>query len=141
MAYKPMYVYGFWFYNELRDLIGIDHGDERNYIDLETPNRGIQKVKSYSPRLQLFRENPKCVDCERTGMIWILEAHHLRESPHLNLYYVGETIKEWKKVSRDGFILMTKDHIIPVSKNGKNNIGNLQVMCAICNQIKGNSVR
>lgn len=46
---------------------------------------------------------------------------------HLNLYGIVMG-KE---------VLFTKDHIIPVSKGGKDKIVNLQTMCSTCNQEKG----
>lgn len=52
-------------------------------------------------------------------------------SYHLNLYAVDENGKE---------ILMTKDHIIPKSKGGKDHISNYQTMCVRCNMTKGNNV-
>jgi 5-methylcytosine-specific restriction endonuclease McrA len=33
-------------------------------------------------------------------------------------------------------VLMTKDHIIPRSKNGTNEDSNYQCLCAICNNLK-----
>jgi len=32
------------------------------------------------------------------------------------------------------------DHIIPISKNGKSNYNNLQILCANCNSIKGTTI-
>jgi 5-methylcytosine-specific restriction endonuclease McrA len=34
--------------------------------------------------------------------------------------------------------LMTKDHILPVSRGGSNAVTNLQTMCSTCNAAKGN---
>ena len=46
--------------------------------------------------------------------------------PHFNLY-----------AELDGYIvLMTKDHIVPRSKGGKNMLENYQTMCCLCNSAK-----
>lgn len=37
-------------------------------------------------------------------------------------------------------ILMTKDHIIPRSKGGIDDISNYQTMCKLCNEAKGNKL-
>lgn len=140
-----MFTYGFWFYEELALLVGVGPGKHRGdrvdaYTDLTTPNGDRFKVKVSSLRLELFRQNPKCVSCHRIGELWILEAHHRNEPPHLNLYHVGEESQEWKKLSKDGLVMMTKDHIIPRSKGGPTALENLQTMCAICNGRKGNQL-
>lgn len=134
--------YGFWFYEELLDKIGTSKhqaGERDSYIDLDTPT-GSYMVKTSSLRMELFRQNPKCVSCDRVGSLWLLQAHRPKEPPHLNLYHVGEIIQEWKKLSQDGLVMMTKDHIIPRSKGGQTTLDNLQTMCCICNGKKGNTL-
>lgn len=140
-----MFTYGFWFYEELADKVGLGggkhHGNhEDTFIELETVNHGNFMVKSSSYRLELFRQNPKCVSCHRVGHLWMLQAHHRNERPHLNLFHVGEECEEWKRLSVDGLVMMTKDHIVPRSLGGPTNWGNLQTMCAICNGKKGNQM-
>ena len=47
---------------------------------------------------------------------------------HMNRYALDSDNNE---------VLMTKDHIIPASKGGKNHISNFQTMCTDCNFKKG----
>lgn len=137
-----MFIYGFWFYEDLAERVGVRPGKHRgdktdSYIELEDCRGRLFDVKVSSFRLELFRQNPQCVNCKRIGSLWILEAHHRRDMPHLNLYHVGEEDGTWKNLSKDGVIMMTKDHITPRSKGGTTVLENLQTMCSICNGRKG----
>jgi 5-methylcytosine-specific restriction endonuclease McrA len=82
-------------------------------------------VKMSSQRLILFKSNPKCVCCGVEGSFFALEQH-TNETPHLNFY----AIKDGKEM------LMTKDHIVPIAKSGKDYLSNYQTMCAECNELK-----
>lgn len=87
-------------------------------------------VKMNSARLILFKNQPYCVCCFRTGNTFFLEKDLWSNiSPHLNFYHrdIGGKI-----------ILMTKDHILPRSLGGKNHQSNYQTMCYKCNEAKDN---
>ena len=87
-------------------------------------------VYTTSLRYKTFIEKGyRCVCCGRTGAYYALEkaVESKKNRAHFNLY------------SNDG-VLMTKDHILPRSKGGKDCIENMQTMCTICNSAKGSIV-
>jgi 5-methylcytosine-specific restriction endonuclease McrA len=87
-------------------------------------------IKGNSQRYQtFFTKGTKCVCCGIEGRYFAKEKCVNAKSYHLNLYAIDENGEE---------VLMTKDHIIPRSKGGKNNISNYQTMCERCNVAKGN---
>lgn len=89
-------------------------------------------IKANSQRYQtFFTKGTKCVCCGLEGKYFAKEKGEKDISYHLNLYGVNEKGKE---------ILMTKDHIIPKSKGGKDEVNNYQTMCVICNVKKGNKI-
>ena len=86
------------------------------------------RVKMTSLRYQTFSESLRCVCCGIKGSIMLLELPPKGHRPHFNLY-----------AEREGeLVQMTKDHKQPKSKGGKDYVGNMQTMCATCNELKGN---
>jgi 5-methylcytosine-specific restriction endonuclease McrA len=109
---------------------------KQQYRELVTREFNGHPVKMDSLRYQLFfSQGVTCVECGIEGEYFALESNKdtcvNQENPyyHFNLYAVDVNGKE---------VLMTKDHIIPKSKGGKDQIQNMQVMCYECNQAKGN---
>lgn len=88
------------------------------------------EVYRRSLRYKTFIEKGyKCVCCGRVGSYYALEKSKGSNAmrAHFNLY-------------SDDDVLMTKDHIFPKSKGGRDCIENMQTMCSICNCSKGNYV-
>lgn len=93
-------------------------------------------VRMRSRRYGMFRRSMSCACCGITGNVMILERHlgvgtptRVRQ-PHFNLY----------SASPDGLTLMTRDHILPKSKGGKDTLDNYQTMCEPCNMLKGSDL-
>lgn len=91
-----------------------------------------KQFKLTSVRIKLFRtKGADCVTCGIKGKIFRLETHDVSINPHLNLYAENE---------EGELILMTKDHIIPKSKGGPNELQNYQPMCTKCNNAKADKM-
>mgnify|MGYP004632612335 FL=1 len=96
-----------------------------SYVDI----RG-DIIKGNSQRFQtFFTKGFKCSCCGIEGKYFAKEKDPNAARYHLNLYAVNEAGEE---------VLMTKDHIIPWSKGGKDDVSNYQTMCEKCNKIKAN---
>lgn len=93
-------------------------------------------IKMCSDRYYTFIKSTDCSFCGVKGSFFRKERHcdkdgnPLTESYHFNLYAIKENGEE---------VLMTKDHIIPRSRGGRNNIKNYQTACEECNGEKGST--
>ena len=88
-------------------------------------------VKMTSLRYQTFKQSLMCKCCGLYGTTMLLELPHNGGkvcTPHFNMY-----------AEREGeLVQMTKDHITPKSRGGKDHLNNMQTMCCRCNELKGN---
>ena len=122
---------------ERKEICSIEEVEEKVKDVLFEKKRNLSKVdfdgdmiKGNSQRYQtFFTKGCRCVKCGIEGKYFVKEKHLKDISFHLNLYAIDENEKE---------ILMTKDHIIPKSKGGANDISNYQTMCKKCNEAKEN---
>jgi 5-methylcytosine-specific restriction endonuclease McrA len=110
------------------------------FVDLKNSKRNSAKkeycgfnLRMGSERLKLFAtKGVVCCKCGIVGKYFKLENHNINNySPHFNLYAIDKDGKE---------VLMTKDHIIPVSKGGEDKQSNYQPMCTFCNCKKDNKI-
>lgn len=93
-------------------------------------------VKRNSQRYILFKNKGlSCVCCGLTANKAYFEQNLSKfdatQPAHINFYLVRNGMKD---------LLFTKDHIVPVSKGGKDVQENYQVMCQDCNTKKGNLI-
>lgn len=95
-----------------------------HYKILETkPLSALEEFKDHH-RLRVFHtKGCKCVECG-------IEAEQLALGE-------GRGQLHWDIYTRD-FYPLTVDHILPKSKGGGDDLENLQPMCYLCNQRKGN---
>lgn len=111
-------------YNAVKDVL-FEH--DKTKVSFDGDN-----IKGNSHRYQtFFTKGLRCVCCGIEGQYFAKEKSGKDKSYHLNLYAVDDEGNE---------VLMTKDHIIPKSKGGKDHITNYQTMCETCNFAKGNSM-
>lgn len=94
----------------------------------------VEPVRVYasSDRYELFNaKGTTCVKCGTKGT-------HLRL--RLTNYTKEGILRGHFNLHDDKGILMTKDHIIPRAKGGKNHLSNYQTMCEPCNIAKGTKI-
>jgi len=88
-----------------------------------------EAINMASDRYKLFFDNRKCVKCGIEGQFMRMEKNTEDISYRFNMYGIDQFGHE---------VLITKDHIIPKSKGGKDRLSNYQTMCIRCNNEKGN---
>lgn len=110
----------------IKDLV--ESTEERKTVETKY---GFFEVNTRSLRYKCFNRSLSCAICGLVGSEFILQNEgEINKKPHFNLYGIENGRR----------ILMTKDHIQPVSKGGKDNIENLRTCCIVCNVIRGNNV-
>mgnify|MGYP001610860199 CR=1 FL=1 len=87
------------------------------------------RVSMESLRYHVFVKSLACEKCGLTGNVMRLEyndtdKNRTPDRAHFNLYCVREGQED---------VMLTKDHILPKSKDGKDTLRNLRNYCAPCN--------
>lgn len=96
-----------------------------------------------SLRYQTFSRSRACIACGIVGTYFAKErsARKIKNRKNSDEPFFQATAATWHfnlyAITPDGReILMTKDHIVPRSKGGADNLENLQTMCRPCNNRK-----
>lgn len=85
-----------------------------------------------SLKLQTFKSSgTRCKICGAKGAYFAKEKFAAEPHFHLNLYCLKGDVE----------VLMTKDHLIPVSKGGRDRLNNFQTLCVECNRKKAHSTK
>lgn len=92
------------------------------------------KIRNKVLKYRTFLKNKNCYICGLKGSFFAIEKDKRNKTNicTLNLYGINKNNEE---------ILMTIDHIKPLSKGGKNELDNLKTCCYICNLKKGSKWR
>lgn len=126
MGVRKYVRHGTYGYKEALNLINSHSVDLPTHAEVN----GVE-VKLRSLRYPVFENNPTCVCCGLTGSFFAVERDENSTRYHLNLYAINSAGEE---------VLMTKDHILPRSHGGTDNLYNLQTMCVNCNQSKRSEI-
>ena len=105
-----------------------DFAEKEIFVD-DDGNEHLVKMKSM--RYRTFKKyGTTCVKCGLEGQYFKLErpVNVEYKTCHFNLYGINEDGEE---------VMITKDHIVPRAKGGKNYLSNMQPMCMRCNEKKG----
>lgn len=118
----------------IKDVFAQMGNGDREYIsgifnDTEV-NLGILNIRMH------FHKGVDCIQCGAKGDHFKLQRtpgppHILFSQWHLNLFAIDNNGKE---------VLMTKDHRMPKSKGGSDDLDNLDPMCTKCNGKKADKI-
>lgn len=118
---------------EVFSMIGEDALNTPHYSKGQKNSENTIQVDGYDVYthslryMTFYQKGCKCVACGKEGTHFTLDVGDGKDTRrHFNLR------------AEDG-TLMTRDHILPKSKGGRDHISNMQTMCVDCNKAKGNT--
>ena len=125
-VYKGMYRKSVHGVDELLKHVELHH-TKKDQVEIDG-----DMIKIGSDRYKTFKfKGLVCVKCRLEGSFFGKEKNLNNTTWHMNLYGYNTNGEE---------ILMTKDHILPICKGGKDVLDNYQPMCITCNFEKGGNL-
>lgn len=104
----------------------------KKHIVVEIDDKKI-KLPIFRERYFFYLFNSKCNCCGLEGSHFAINEQLLKDEK--SLYHLN-----FISFVNNKYTLLTKDHIIPRSRGGKNCNDNYQLLCEYCNGIKSNSL-
>lgn len=120
------------FYAELSLPEGFAVG-AKEWQDRLVNGREVSMCSGFSLFKTLQGAPIRCWKCSIEAQLWIVEHHKNevhRAKPVMNLF----------AVRKGKLVMMTRDHIIPKSLGGSNDVRNLRPGCSKCNEGRGNTL-
>lgn len=109
---------------------------EREYELNRYKQNPTKKIASASRYQKKYKEKKYAINHKRRAMLRGVEVHHTEtEWIYMKEFYKNKCLRCYKS---EPDIILTKDHVIPLSKGGNNSIENIQPLCSSCNSSKGN---
>jgi len=136
-----IHTYGEFGVDHVLDMVRAAWG-KRKSIYLECGG-SLFVVRASSQRYRLFMENRKCVCCGVEGTKFLLQSDKRRWIYYDEQKRITYPIPVWRAhfnlfgERNGGKVMLTKDHIKPVSLGGRSIMPNYQTLCALCNRRKG----
>ena len=104
-------------------------------VQLDLGSIPLNQLEQYKEhrRLKLYyNKGTKCVSCSRIGTKLLT----------VKLKFKNGTTAKHIDIFTDDDVMITVDHIIPLSKGGaREDLDNMQVMCQFCNSKKGDRIK
>lgn len=86
----------------------------------------LEEYKDHKRHKVFYNKGYVCVNCGVEGK-YMIKSRCLDDHIHTDIY-------------TEHFIMMTVDHIHPISHGGSSSIDNLQPMCSLCNTSKSDKI-
>jgi hypothetical protein len=89
-----------------------------------------------------LRDEPaiRCFNCGLKASVWIVDRSANEQYPNRQQGVINRRMNLFGRNAEGELVMMTQDHIIPVSKGGFTVLENLRPACERCNSRRGNTM-